>query len=125
MSEQKTVTYDFVVGKVKKYITVKWYRHEALHSTHLLIETVSNNIAEHYYYNSNINPEFNKKIDEAINALCDAYQLCNKENEIKNSNPNLLGKIKNPNWKLFKKINKKKNKNININIVNKENYDTN
>ena len=74
MSEQKTVTYDFVVGKVKKYITVKWYRHEALHSTHLLIETVRScgcilKLPQHYY-------AFNS---DRLDAVCkESYSLYKK-----------------------------------------------
>lgn len=31
------------------------------------------------YYTSYINPKFNKKIDEALSLLLEAYQLCNEE----------------------------------------------
>ena len=56
-------------------------RHEALHTTHILRDAVYNNLIEHSYANSGVNEKFNEALTVAFDALCDAYQLCNEENE--------------------------------------------
>ncbi len=54
----------------------KWFRHEALHSTNLLCETLDTHLVNHHYYHSNINPKFNEEVDLAIEHLNKAYQAC-------------------------------------------------
>ena len=54
-------------------------RHEALCSTNILIENVYMQIENQSYYTSHINKQFNKKIDEALSLLLEAYQLCNED----------------------------------------------
>ena len=61
----------------------KFYRHEALHTTSVVFELLENSLQEHFYYTSNINPQYNKHIEEAFKALCNAYQVCNKNYEVK------------------------------------------
>ena len=56
-------------------------RHEALHTSFIMMESIDSNLIHHFYYISGKNPEFNKKIDEAMKALAEAYQLCDEENE--------------------------------------------
>ena len=67
----------------KKKVNPKWFRHEALHTTSIAAEFVSDHLTNHHYYHQKINPEFNKKVDEALEALMEAYQLCSQENEVK------------------------------------------
>ena len=94
---QEKEQFSFCKGIVKKYLKPKWFRHEALHTTSVLMESVQQHIIDHHYYHSKINPEFNKKIDEAIDLLYAAYSSCKKENEQSK-------KILNPDWEVFKKI---------------------
>lgn len=56
-------------------------RHEALDRTHLIRDMLHDYIIEHTYYDSSANSDFNEAINKAFDALCDAYQLCNEENE--------------------------------------------
>ena len=56
-------------------------RHEALHTIHILRDSLANYVIEHTYFESEKNKEFNKLIETAFDALCDAYQLCDEENE--------------------------------------------
>lgn len=56
-----------------------FYRHEALHMTHVASELISEQIENHWYHKSNINPKFNQLIDEALSKLAEAYQICNEE----------------------------------------------
>lgn len=67
--------------KAKKYTkhNPKWFRHEALHTTHVAADLVPNQLAEHWYYTSGINPQYNEKIDEAIAALMEAYQFAGQD----------------------------------------------
>ena len=53
----------------------QFHIHEALHTTHLAVCFVEDNLSEHCLCKSNINPKFNAKIDEAIKALSEAYQI--------------------------------------------------
>ena len=73
--------------KTKKLRKVKpkWFRHEALHTTYVAADLVADQLQGHWYYTSGINPEFNKKIDIAVDALMDAYQMVGqgRTNEIK------------------------------------------
>ena len=62
-----------------KKVNPKWFRHEALHTTHVAANLVAEQLAEHWYYTSGINPQFNRKIDEAVDALMDAYQLAGQD----------------------------------------------
>ena len=94
---QEKEQFSFCKGITKKYLKPKWFRHEALHTTSVLMDSVQQHIIDHHYYHSKINPEFNKKIDEAIDLLYAAYSSCNKENEQNK-------KILNPNWEIFKEI---------------------
>lgn len=68
-----------------KKVKPKWFRHEAQHTTIVSVELIHNSLREHMYYNSRINPEFNKHIRKALGHLNMAYQSCNKENEVKGS----------------------------------------
>jgi hypothetical protein len=56
-----------------------FYRHEALHITHVASELIFEQIENHWYYKSNINPKFNQFIDEAVSKLAAAYQYCDEE----------------------------------------------
>lgn len=68
--------------KNKQFIdSLDFYRHEALHTTNILSENINNHLAEHWYYQSGINIEFNNKIDIALKMLLEAYQLCDEEKE--------------------------------------------
>lgn len=67
-----------------KKVNPKWFRHEALHTSSVCLEILDDHLQNHRYYDSEINPEFNKNIDEAISALGRAYQACNQLNEVKN-----------------------------------------
>ena len=60
---------------------VKWFRHEALHTTNLVSEIINAQIVDHHYYHSNINTEFVNQIDLALEALNKAYQLIVKGQE--------------------------------------------
>jgi hypothetical protein len=62
-----------------KKVNPKWFRHEALHTSYIAADLVAEQLQEHWYYTSGINPEFNKKIDEAVDALMDAYQLVGQD----------------------------------------------
>lgn len=66
-------------------VKTKWFRHEALHMTWVLTETLSAQIQKHEYYKSKINPKFNLAIDHAIEALSEAYLAvgAGKENEVR------------------------------------------
>lgn len=74
------------------YVTPEWFRHEALHTTNVLLESVNNHLLEHHYYHQEINPLFNKHIDRAISALFDAYQAVglDEENEVKKYMDNIF-----------------------------------
>lgn len=68
----------------KKKCKPKWFRHEALHTTHVCTEMVYDHLVNHHYYDSKINPDFNKQIDLAIDHLFNAYQIAgNPDNEVK------------------------------------------
>jgi hypothetical protein len=56
-----------------------FYRHEALHITHVASELISEQIENHWYHKSNINPKFNQLIEEALSKLSQAYQYCDEE----------------------------------------------
>lgn len=71
-----------------KTVTPKWFRHEALHSSNMLFENVNDHLLEHHYYHSKINPKYNEHIDKAIDHLWQAYQACNKSNEVFDQMPN-------------------------------------
>ena len=60
-------------------VNPKWFRHEALHTSCIAADLVAGQLQEHWYYTSGINPEFNKKIDQAVDALMDAYQLVGQD----------------------------------------------
>ena len=60
----------------------KFIQHEALHATHMLTEMVDNHLVQHHYYHSECNPEYNKLIDDAIDKLAHAYQICATHNDL-------------------------------------------
>lgn len=64
--------------KLRK-VNPKWFRHEALHTTYVAADLVADQLQGHWYYTSGINPEFNKKIDLAVDALMAAYQLVGQD----------------------------------------------
>ena len=68
---------------MSKKVTPKWYRHESLHTTDVILNLVNDSLIGHMYFDSGINPVFNKHIENAIEELCKAYQACNKENEVR------------------------------------------
>ncbi len=74
------------------YVTPEWFRHEALHTTNVLLENVNDHLLEHHYYDQGINPEYNSHIDRAISALSDAYQAVglDGENEVKKYMKNIF-----------------------------------
>lgn len=63
-------------NKVDKFI-----RHEALHLSYVLFETVSNHLLDSSYIKSGVNKKFNHHIKKATDHLWKAYQSCNEENE--------------------------------------------
>lgn len=68
----------------ENFVNPEFLRHEALHTAHNLVESIHNQLVEHRYYSSNINPLFNELVDEAISKLADAYQAVgNTDNEQK------------------------------------------
>lgn len=67
----------------KRKVNPKWYRHESLHTTHVITNALYSALVEHMYFDSEINPEFNKHIQKALDHLNKAYQACNKEHEVK------------------------------------------
>ena len=68
-----------------KKFNPKWFRHEALHTTSICIEMVEDHLRNHHYFHSNINPEFNKQVDKAMEHLAKAYQMAGdyKSNEVR------------------------------------------
>ena len=54
-------------------------RHEALHITHVVRELIFEQIENHWYHKSNINPKFNQYIELALSNLSKAYQYCDEE----------------------------------------------
>ena len=64
-----------------KKSNLKWLRHEALDRTHVIRDQLHDYLINHQYAESGVNPEFKEKLAIAFDALCDAYQICNKENE--------------------------------------------
>jgi len=65
----------------KKKTFDKFHRHQAIELTNLTSEILQTRIQESAYYQSQVNPEFNKQIDTAVTALETAYQMCNKSME--------------------------------------------
>ena len=65
----------------KKKTFDKFHRHQAIELTNLTSEILQTRIQESAYYQSQVNPEFNKQIDTAVVALETAYQMCNKSME--------------------------------------------
>ena len=64
-----------------RMVDPQWFRHEAMHSTNMFVEMVSDHLANHHYYHQEINPKFNKHIENAIDELAAAYQAVNETNE--------------------------------------------
>lgn len=60
--------------KSNNKVKVDLIEHEALHSTNMVTEILEDHLINHHYYNSNINPEYNKLIDKAGKSLAKAYQ---------------------------------------------------
>lgn len=71
------------VGCKKNRVNPKWFRHEALDRTHVVLDSLNSYLIEHMYHHSGINPTYSQHIENAANELAKAYQACNKENEIK------------------------------------------
>ena len=46
---QEKERFSFCKGIVKKYLNPKWFRHEALHTTSVLMESIQQHIVEHHY----------------------------------------------------------------------------
>ena len=69
----------------RRKVKPKYFRHEALHTASVCMEMVGEHLQNHHYYDQKINPEFNKQVDLAIDALIRAYQACNKEHETQKS----------------------------------------
>ncbi len=69
----------------KRKFNPKWFRHEALHTTHVCLDMISSHIEDHHYFSSGINPKFNEEIVKAQEALAAAYQLigADRKHEIK------------------------------------------
>ena len=61
---------------------VKWFRHEALHTTNNHLLQIEETLVNHHYFDSEINPEFNKQINKAIKALAKAYQAVGSGREL-------------------------------------------
>lgn len=80
---------DFKIDDLKKlfdkYFTVpEWFRHETLHTTSVMLESINSHLVDHHYYDQKINPAFNENIDKAIDYLWKAYQAVgdHEENEV-------------------------------------------
>ncbi|MCJ9008438.1 hypothetical protein K5E26_10000 [Acinetobacter baumannii] len=53
----------------KTKVNPKWFRHEALHTSYVLLSMVNDHLTRHQYYLERINPEFNRHIDaEGVNV---------------------------------------------------------
>lgn len=61
---------------------VDFFRHEALHTSSVILEMVSNHLVDHHYYHQTINPKYNALVDEAIDALYAVYSSIDEENEV-------------------------------------------
>ena len=60
-----------------------YFRHEVLHTTHVLLDTLHIHLTDSVYCTSGINPEFKKQILNAERAISAAYQAVKEENEIR------------------------------------------
>lgn len=92
--EDKHLSTEEDLKKSLKYFFIDpdYIRHEALHTTYLSMENLSSNVVDHHYYYQEINPEFNKYIDIAIDNLMQAYNCVAspEENEVKKMMKNTL-----------------------------------
>lgn len=61
---------------------VDFFRCEALHTSSVILEMVSNHLVDHHYYDQNINPKYNALVDKAIDALYAVYSSIDEENEV-------------------------------------------
>ena len=60
---------------------VDFFRHEALHTSSVILEMIDNHLADHHYYHQTINPKYNALVDKAIDALYAVYSSIDEENE--------------------------------------------
>lgn len=66
----------------------EFIRFEALHTTNIIVEMIDDHLMRHQYYDSNVNPEYNKLVDEAQALLARAYQVCGQDDEESNNDSN-------------------------------------
>lgn len=72
------------MSKKSLKVNPNYYRFQDMNTTNVLANMLHVELQQSLYYQSKINPEYNKQIDKAANALAKAYQLVsNKENECK------------------------------------------
>lgn len=70
-----------IIDKPKDKIDMTFFRHETLHTTHILNCLLYEQLIEHTYYDSKINTQFNNELDLAFKHLSKAYQLVCEEYE--------------------------------------------
>lgn len=65
----------------KQIETLQLYRHECLHTVHIIQEMFYNNVTESVYATSGINPKLENALLEAERALGKVYQVIDENNE--------------------------------------------
>lgn len=73
--------------RVTKY-NVEGFRLEAQHTAFIINDMLQNYLVDHHYYYAKVNPKFNAMVDAAMNAVWDAYQALQEENETFDHLPN-------------------------------------
>lgn len=61
---------------------VDLFRHEALHTSSVILDMLNDHLADHHYYYQTINPKYNALVDKAIDALYAVYSSIDEENEV-------------------------------------------
>lgn len=65
----------------KQIETLPLYRHECLHTVHIIQEMFYNNVTESVYATSGINPKLENALLEAERALGKVYQIIDEDSE--------------------------------------------
>lgn len=60
---------------------VDFFRHEAMHTSSVILEMLNDHLTDHHYYHQTINPKYNALVDKAIDALYAVYSSIDEENE--------------------------------------------
>ena len=80
--EQFALTFnDFSSWLEEDSFEVDFFRHEAMHTSSVILDMVCNHLAEHHYYDQTINPKYNALVDKAVDALYAVYSSIDEENE--------------------------------------------